>query len=179
MKYRLYQIVLIFVFFIVQTVFVPFIRVSGNGPELLLLLPGTDMLDYRIAEEILELPVGKRESPVRLGLYEFFETEILNKAAAVLNRRDGEILLIRIVFLEKVAVRQRVVRCCPDIYYAVILPWPVKIHEDVEYFLPGLYRKPGAELQERVAVAEVIDSLCHLKHQKFSQYEVAEEAEER
>ncbi|MDD6789089.1 MAG: rod shape-determining protein MreD [Lachnospira sp.] len=39
MKYRLYQIVLIFVFFIVQTVFVPFIRVSGNGPELLLLLP--------------------------------------------------------------------------------------------------------------------------------------------
>ncbi|MCH3986872.1 MAG: rod shape-determining protein MreD [Lachnospiraceae bacterium] len=39
MKYRLYQIALIFVFFLAETVLVPLIRVSGNGPELLLLLP--------------------------------------------------------------------------------------------------------------------------------------------
>lgn len=39
MKYRLYQIALIFVFFVAEIELVPFIRVSGNGPELLLLLP--------------------------------------------------------------------------------------------------------------------------------------------
>lgn len=39
MKYRLFQAALIFVFFLAEILLVPLIRVSGNGPELLLLLP--------------------------------------------------------------------------------------------------------------------------------------------
>ncbi|MGI5988894.1 MAG: rod shape-determining protein MreD [Lachnospiraceae bacterium] len=39
MKYRLFEIALTFVFFLAEILLVPLIRINGNGPELLLLLP--------------------------------------------------------------------------------------------------------------------------------------------